>query len=193
MTGNIPNASHKKSKWVLFLPLVVFVALAGIFMLALKSDPSLLPSAKLDKTLPPFRLPGLLNAEEMITHTDIRGPALFNVWATWCPSCQVEHPTLVKLAGFGIPIYGLNYKDVRSAASKYLEIHGNPYIKNVFDEAGDLGLDMGVYGAPETFLIDANGIIRHRHVGVVDEKAWREVIWPLWQAMGGFDPMQGKS
>lgn len=193
MSRDTSITMNKKSKWVLFLPFAVFVALAGVFMVALKNDPSLLPSAKLDTTLPQFQLPSLLNAEEMISQNDIRGPALFNVWATWCPSCQVEHPTLVKLASFGIPIYGLNYKDVRPSASKYLEIHGNPYIKNVFDEVGDLGLDMGVYGAPETFLIDAKGIIRYRHVGVVDEKSWREVLWPIWQAMGGLDPMQGKS
>ena len=103
-------------------------------------------------------------------------------------ACKVEHPVLNELSKNGIRIVGLNYKDVREAAIKYLEFNGNPYQQNIYDESGDLGLDLGVYGAPETFLIDAEGVIRYRHVGVVTPENWRELLWPKWQEMGGKGP-----
>ena len=95
---------------------------------------------------------------------------------------------LNELAKNGIRIVGLNYKDVREAALKYLEYNGNPYQYSIYDEAGDLGLDLGVYGAPETYLVDAEGVIRYRHVGVVTPDNWRELLWPKWQEMGGKGP-----
>ncbi len=117
----------------------------------------------------------------MLTRADIAGQvALVNVWATWCVSCRIEHPYLDTLAQAGIPIYGINYKDEDAAALRWLQELGNPYVATIADREGSLGLDMGVYGAPETYLLDAGGVIRYRHVGVVDEQVWREVLQPLY-------------
>lgn len=178
-----------RTKWLLFsLPLLAFLVLGYFFLRALNSDPSLLPSTRIDQRVPAFVLPTLMDAQAKISEQDVKGPLLLNVWATWCPSCKVEHPVLNELSKNGIRIVGLNYKDVREAAIKYLELNGNPYQQNIYDEAGDLGLDLGVYGAPETFLIDAEGVIRYRHVGVVTPENWRELLWPKWQEMGGKGP-----
>ena len=161
------------------LPLVMFVALTLVFFLAIGSDSSLLPSARLDKPLPEFSLPSLQDENRQVTEAHLRGaPALLNVWATWCPTCRVEHSALNKLAGEGVPIYGLNYKDEREAALKYLANLGDPYRLSIFDEAGDLGLDLGVYGAPETYILDGEGYIRYRHVGEVNNKVWQEILQP---------------
>lgn len=167
------------------LPFFVVVVLGYFFASALDSDPSLLPSARVDQKVPVFELPTLKNGAVTVSQQQLKGPLLLNVWATWCPSCQLEHPVLNELAKGGITIMGLNYKDERAAALKYLEIHGNPYQFNIYDHKGDLGLDLGVYGAPETYLIDSEGVIRYRHVGVVTPQNWRELLWPKWQAMGG--------
>ncbi|MEE2731347.1 MAG: DsbE family thiol:disulfide interchange protein [Pseudomonadota bacterium] len=178
-----------RTKWLVFsLPLVAFLVMGYFFLRALDSDPSLLPSTRVDQKVPPFSLPELADPQQMLSEQTLRGPLLLNVWATWCPSCKVEHPVLNELAKNGIRIVGLNYKDVRAAAIQYLEFNGNPYQQNIYDEAGDLGLDLGVYGAPETFLIDAQGVIRYRHVGVVTPDNWRELLWPKWQEMGGKGP-----
>ncbi|MGB3622842.1 MAG: DsbE family thiol:disulfide interchange protein [Ketobacter sp.] len=167
------------------VPLVLFLLLGYFFARALHSDPSLLPSTRVDHQVPAFNLNTLAEPEQQITEQMIKGPLLLNVWATWCPSCQLEHPMLIQLAENGIRIIGLNYKDERMAAQKYLDIHGNPFEFNIYDTKGDLGLDLGVYGAPETFLIDSDGVIRYRHVGVISPEVWRETLWPKWQAMGG--------
>jgi len=104
---------------------------------------------------------------------------LLNVWGTWCPSCRVEHPDLVRLArDEGVPIYGLNYKDNRDAALQWLDELGNPYELVLFDPQGKLGFDLGVYGAPETYIIDSKGIVRFRHVGVVDNELWETELEP---------------
>ena len=175
----------KPGKLLLFsLPLAVFLGLGYFFLQALDSDPSLLPSTRIDDQVPGFQLPTLADAGRMVSEAELRGPLLLNVWATWCPSCQLEHPVLLELAKNGVPIVGLNYKDVRPAALKYLEIHGDPFQFNIYDEQGDLGLDLGVYGAPETYLIDDQGVIRYRHVGVVTPQNWREQLYPIWQSMG---------
>lgn len=184
-----------KSKWVLMaLPLLLFVGLAIFLAVGLQKDPSLLPSAKVDQPFPAFNIPSLSDPTRLITQADIKGPAFINVWGTWCPSCQVEHPLLVELAKGGISIYGLNYKDDRATATQYLKNMGNPYVDVIFDEKGSLGFDLGVYGAPETFLIDAAGVIRYRHVGDISVEQWRSVLWPKWQALsGGSSPVQEKT
>lgn len=175
-----------KSKWILMaLPLVLFIGL-GVFLAAgLQKDPSLLPSVKVEKPLPPFKLPSLADSARKLTNADIKGPALVNVWGTWCPACMIEHPLLVELAKGGIRLYGLNYKDNRDTALQYLQSKGNPYEAVIFDEKGSLGFDLGVYGAPETFLIDAEGIIKYRHVGEISADQWRSILWPKWQALTG--------
>ncbi len=164
----------------LFLPLILFAVLALFLLRGLDLDPRALPSALIDRPMPAFDLP-LLGAEATMTQADLVGrPSLVNVWATWCVSCRIEHPYLDTLAQAGIPIYGINYKDEDAAALRWLQELGNPYVATIADREGSLGLDMGVYGAPETYLLDAGGVIRYRHVGVVDEQVWREVLQPLY-------------
>ena len=105
--------------------------------------------------------------------------SLFNVGATWCASCRVEHPFLTRLAADGLPIYGINYKDEDEPALRWLAELGDPYRLSIVDAEGSLGLDLGVYGAPETYVVDARGVIRYRHVGVVNERVWREILGPI--------------
>ena len=116
-----------------------------------------------------------------MTVDDLKGEvALVNVWATWCPNCLVEHPELMRIAHEeGVPIYGINYNDDPIKAQRWLERHGNSYRLNIVDQEGKLGIDLGIYGAPETFVIDANGVIQFKHVGVVTPELWRQTLEPL--------------
>jgi len=165
----------------LFLPLIVFVAVAIFLWRGLFIDPSHLPSALIDKPLPSFALPNLQNTEQTLTEKDFIGePFLINVWATWCASCRIEHPFMNKLSEQGVKIIGLNYKDEDAPAQQWLSDFGNPYDTIIADREGKLGLDLGVYGAPETFVVDAKGVIRYKHVGVVDERVWRSKIAPIY-------------
>lgn len=169
----------------LFLPLFIFAVLALVLFRGLSLDPKELPSALIDQPLPPFSLPAL-GSTEILSEADIKGqPALLNVWATWCVSCRVEHPYLHQLAERGVAIYGINYKDDDAAAMRWLAELGDPYRANIADREGTLGLDLGVYGAPETYLVDAQGVIRYRHVGVVDERVWSGILQPIYQELGG--------
>ena len=163
----------------LFLPLVAFLGLGAFLFRGLSLDPTALPSALIDRPLPEFRLENLDSGEEL-ARADVVGEAmLVNVWATWCYSCRVEHPFLLELAGRGVKILGLNYKDESAAAVDWLAELGDPYAVSVADTEGILGLDMGVYGAPETYVVDAEGIVRHRHVGVLDAAVWERDM-ALW-------------
>ena len=169
---------------LLLLPLLAFLAIAVFLYRGLFLDPSELPSALIGKPFPAFSLPSLDDPERTLSEADIKGrPALVNVWATWCPSCRHEHPVLNLLAERGVVIHGVNYKDDNGAALKWLAEYHNPYQLDIRDEQGTLGLDLGVYGAPETFLIDAKGIIRYKHVGIVDASVWREQLAPLYQGL----------
>ena len=165
-----------------FLPLGAFLILVLLLVRGLSLDPTELPSARLGKSVPTFSLP-VLDSAETRSPVDWRGkPALINVWATWCFSCRVEHPYLLQLAEQGVTIYRLNYKDEPAKASQWLVDLGDPYAETIVDQNGAFGLDLGVYGAPETYVIDADGIIRHRHVGVVDEQVWVEQLQPFFEA-----------
>lgn len=170
----------------LFLPLIFVALIAVPFVVVLRDkgyDPQELPSALIDKPMPEFSLPKL-GSEQMLTPASLKGePALLNVWATWCPSCRVEFPYLVKLAQQGIVIYGLDYKDDPTEAQKWIDELGDPFRFNIVDKEGTLGLDLGVYGAPETYLIDAGGVIRAKHVGVVDETVWKQKLQPLYSKL----------
>ena len=170
------------SRFKLFIPLIIFLLVAPFLWRAIGHDPSVLPSALVGKPLPDFSLPSIEDPNKILTKTDLLNgePFLLNVWATWCVSCRVEHPYLVKLAQQGVTIHGLDYKDDRVEAMKLLQRFHDPYQINLFDELGKLVLDLGVYGAPETFLVDADGIIRYRHVGVVNEEVWRTKLAPLF-------------
>ena len=170
----------------LFIPLRVFLLVAAAcFRLELRMtdgsyDPTELPSALVGKTLPDFEMPLLRRAEALRTPLDLQGnPALLNVWATWCRACRIEHDFLLSLSNAGVAVYGLNYKDERAAALQWLEELGDPYRFSLFDVDGKLGLELGVYGAPETFVLDASGTVVYRHIGVLDRKSWERRILPL--------------
>lgn len=176
----------RKTTLLLALPLVGFIALLWFLWQGLGRDPSLLPSALIDQPLPAFAATTLDDPSRTVTPADLKGEtALLNVWATWCPTCQAEHEMLKKLAAQGIAIYGVNYKDEPAKARRWLATLGNPYRFNINDEAGQLGIDLGVYGAPETFLLDKQGVIRHRHVGVLDDSVWQEDFLPRIEMIEG--------
>ena len=175
----------------LFIPLIIFLGLCVFLYMGLfRENKGELPSALIDKPLPAFEMNTVKEPGRRVTEKDMIGEvALINVWGTWCPACRVEHPYLVSLAGQGVPVYGVNYKDDQDEARIWLKTLKDPYRFSVNDELGELGVDLGVYGAPETYLIDAEGIIRYKHVGIVDDRVWENDIEPLYnqfrQAAGG--------
>lgn len=174
---------------VFFIPFLLFIVLAMVFFVQLGrnaegEDPTQLESVLIGKAVPSFRLEDLAKEGQLYDQSLFRGqPVLLNVWATWCPTCYAEHTYLNQLAAAGVKIIGLNYKDDRLKAIDWLNELGNPYMASLFDGSGMLGLDLGVYGAPETFFIDANGIIRHRHVGDVNATNWQQQLGPLYQSL----------
>ncbi len=177
---------------LLFIPLFLFLALAAAFLVQLTrnangDDPTLLESALIGKTVPVFKLESLAEAGKTYDQSVLRDgkPLLLNVWATWCPTCRAEHDYLNRLAATGVRVVGLNYKDDRQKAVNWLNTLGNPYMLSLYDGDGMLGLDLGVYGAPETFLIDGQGIIRYRHAGDLNEKVWQTEVLPLYKKYGG--------
>jgi cytochrome c biogenesis protein CcmG/thiol:disulfide interchange protein DsbE len=163
------------------VPLGIFLVLVAFLYRGLSLDPKLVPSPLVGKPMPSFTLTRLENPNATISDTDIKGKvSLLNIWATWCVSCRAEHEALLTLAKTGkVDIYGLNYKDDRAAAQQWLRQLGNPYVANAFDDTGRVGIDWGVYGAPETFIIDSQGIIRHKHVGPLTVDVINEEILPL--------------
>ena len=158
------------------LPLVVFASLIIVLFSFLSDKDDQLETALIDSSFPDFKLGSLSDESRVLTKQDIiKLPALINVWATWCIACRVEHPFLMKLKEESrLTIYGLNYKDNKLKALDLLERDGDPFEFSIYDFEGRLAIDLGVYGAPETFFIDKNGLIRERHVGVIDEKVWEE-------------------
>lgn len=178
-------------RWLVFiLPLVLFAALALLLLNRNGEDPTLLPSARLGQPVPAFQLASLTEPGRMLDVGVFKGEvSLLNVWATWCVSCLAEHPTLMRLQQDGVRIIGVNYKDEREAAMAYLANHGDPYAEIVADSQGDLGLDLGVYGAPETYLVDRDGRIRYRAVGVIDDRAWLQELKPRYDALKAGQPL----
>lgn len=171
------------------LPLAAFLALAALLYRGLSIDPKLVPSPLIDKPAPEFSLPRLDRPEERVSSADFKGQVtMFNVWATWCTACRSEHHVLTELAKRGVRIFSLDYKDDRADAMRWLQQLGNPYVVTAFDQDGRVGIDWGVYGTPETFIIDKQGIIRHKHIGPITADAVEEEIMPLiqkLQAAGG--------
>lgn len=171
-----------KQRLALFIPLAIFAVLSVFFFRGLSIDPTELPSALIDKPLPEFQLPNLHKPEETIAREDVVGDYLLvNIWATWCAACKVEHPFLVELAEAGMPILGVNWKDNINLAKDELIKTGNPFFANVIDAEGRLAFDLGVYGAPETFLVNPEGMIVYKHVGILDQAIWTEKFLPLMQ------------
>jgi cytochrome c biogenesis protein CcmG/thiol:disulfide interchange protein DsbE len=178
-----------KQRLFLFAPLVIFLILGILFWRGLSLDPTAMPSALLNKALPEFDLPLVAapeNPKGMVraTQSDLVGKvALLNVWATWCVTCKEEHEFLNILKSEGVPIYGINYKDKATAAEKWLLDLHNPYVFSVTDKDGRLGINLGVYGAPETYILDKAGIIRHKHVGDVNETNWNAILKPIYDSL----------
>ncbi|MCR9104076.1 MAG: DsbE family thiol:disulfide interchange protein [Gammaproteobacteria bacterium] len=171
------------SRLKLFVPLFIFAVLALFLFRGLSLDPKEMPSALIGKQVPEFLLPDLVTGENRTREHLLGEVSLINVWATWCPSCLHEHPYLVRLASEGVRIIGLNYKDEDAAALRWLQELGDPYALNIADRQGSLGLDLGVYGAPETYLVDATGVVHYRHAGVVDERVWEQTLRPLYEEL----------
>ena len=169
----------------LFVPLVLFVVLSLFLFKGLERDPAQLPSALVGEAFPVFALPDLLE-ERLLSREDFPSQVvLVNIWATWCFACRIEHPMLNQLAQQGVKIIGLNYKDQTQQAQQWLQERGNPYLFNIVDQQGSLGFDLGVTGAPETYLVDAQGIIRQRRVGVLDQAVWDREFRDLYQQLLG--------
>ncbi|NVK01492.1 MAG: DsbE family thiol:disulfide interchange protein [Oceanospirillaceae bacterium] len=172
-------------KLLLFIPLALFIGMGFFLWKGLYLDPREIPSALVDRPMPAFELPSLTEPERKLSAADLKGEvALVNVWATWCPTCKEEHSFLNQLAQQGITIYGINYKDEPVKATAWLQRYLNPYREVILDQEGRLGLDLGVYGAPETYVIDAQGTIRYRHVGAVDAKVWKSLEEIMQQVQG---------
>jgi cytochrome c biogenesis protein CcmG/thiol:disulfide interchange protein DsbE len=145
------------------------------------------PSPLVGKAVPEFTLPQLKDPNQALSHRDLTGKvSLLNAWATWCVECRREHSTLVGIAREGrIPIYGLNYKDERPEAIEWLRRLGDPYVASAYDPDGRVGIDLGVYGLPETFLVDAEGRIAHKHIGPIDQHIWDTEFAPIVARLEG--------
>lgn len=172
---------------MLFVPLLVAVVVGVVLFSGIGKDPTKLESALVGKPVPEFSLRDLHNPETLLDRDLFQGQVtLLNVWGTWCPACRDEHDDLMWLAEEkNVAIIGLNYKDNREDALVWLDRLGDPYRTTIYDPRGTLGFDLGVYGAPETFVIDAAGVVRYRHVGVVNEKVWEETLLPVVRQAGG--------
>ena len=167
------------------LPLGLFLALVVVLGIGLTRDPREVPSPLINKPAPPFRLPLLHEPEKALSPADLRGEVwLLNVWASWCPACRDEHPVLIELAKLRLaPIYGLNYKDKRDDAIVWLKRFGDPYEASIVDADGKVGIDYGVYGVPETYVIDQRGVIRYKRIGPVTPEIVKQKIVPLVQEL----------
>lgn len=172
-------------KLVLFIPLVLFLVMGVFLYKGLFLNPQKLDSALEGKPVPTFKLQSLESSETFITNEDLKGKvSMLNIWATWCPSCKYEHPFLMRLARKNIlPIYGVNYRDERALALREFMREGDPYTANIYDKDGRLGLDLGVYGAPESYIVDHKGVVRYRYAGPIDQRVWQETLLPMVQQL----------
>ena len=163
------------------VPLLIFIVLVVFLGIGLTLDPREIPSPLINKPMPVFSLTQLKESDKTLSSTDfLNEVSLFNVWASWCVACRSEHPVLLDLSRTGVVnIYGLNYKDKREEALRWLDYYGDPYTKNVYDLNGKLGIDFGVYGVPETFIIDHEGIIRYKHIGPITEDILKNKLLPI--------------
>lgn len=167
--------------------IVAFVIMLGIFVVGLDRDPTKLPSPLIDKPAPEYELPRVKDPLSTVGSADYAGQmVLVNIWATWCVGCRAEHDYLLQLAARSeIPIYGINWRDERDAALSWLLQLGDPYVASAYDEDGRVGIDWGVYGAPETFLISAGGSVIYKHVGPMNEATWQREFMPRIAAQSG--------
>jgi len=165
---------------IALLPVGLFVLVLVGFMAGLKRDPAVLPSMLIGKPLPAFALPPLQADAPGLASADLAGqPVLLNVFASWCGPCKEEHPTLLRLKAEGVPIAGLDWKEEAADGARWLEANGDPYVVAGSDRTGRAGIDLGVSGVPETFVIDRRGRVRYRQVGAITQQVWTQTIAPL--------------
>ncbi len=170
---------------IYLLPAALFALLIAAFVAGLGRDPGKLPSMLIDKPLPAFALPPVRPGEAGLRSADLRGgPRLLNVFASWCVSCRVEHPVLLALKARGVPIEGLDWKDEAADGAKYLADNGDPYGTVGNDRSGRVGIDLGVAGVPETFVVDGQGVVRYKQVGPIAPEDWVRTIEPLMTRLG---------
>ena len=171
----------------LYWTIGVFVALLALLAVGLKLNPREVPSPLIGKPAPAFELPLLAKPEQRFSEKTLLGkPWVLNVWASWCPPCLAEHPVVSQMSRSGLaPVVGLNYKDTREEALPWLERNGNPFQVVVFDPNGRIGIDYGVYGVPETYVIDRAGIIRYKHIGPLTPEVVQERIEPMLKELAG--------
>lgn len=163
------------------IPLILFLILVVFLAIGLSRDPRELPSPLINKPAPAFNIPQLLEPNQLFSPANMKGQVwVLNVWASWCVACREEHPVLVELAKSRVaPVIGLDYKDRREDALAMLSKQGNPYVLSAFDSDGRVGIDYGVYGVPETYVIDQSGIIRFKHIGPITVDVLNQKIYPL--------------
>ncbi|MGB5737317.1 MAG: DsbE family thiol:disulfide interchange protein [Thiohalocapsa sp.] len=175
------SPSSSRRVLVALVPLALFVALVALLVFGLGNDPRKVPSPLIGKPVPVFELPELTDPGRTVSDADLKGKiSLVNVWASWCSSCRAEHQALMALSEIpDFQIVGLNWKDEAANATQVLSLTGNPYDMNGYDPDNTVGIDWGVYGAPETFVVDKQGIIRYKHIGPIDRTVWEETLQPL--------------
>lgn len=171
-------------KRLLFLvPVAAFFAVIAAFVVGLRHDPSHITSAMINRPLPQFVLPAVRD-NQGLTSADFKGePMLLNVFASWCAACRLEHGLLLRLKDQGIVIHGLDWKDEAADGARYLATDGDPYIKAGNDKSGRTGIDLGVAGVPETFVVDAKGRVRYKIVGPIETRDWENTLKPLLQRL----------
>ena len=168
---------------VFILPVIAFVALVGFFAIGLTKDPKELPSQLIDRPLPAFDLPGIeavAGGGPGFANTTLTGePALLNVFASWCPACPQEHPVLTRISREGVPVYGIAWKDKPEKTRGWIARFGNPYRVIAADESGRTAIDLGITGAPESFIVDARGRVRYKVIGPISNEKWDKELKPL--------------
>ncbi|MCZ6717092.1 MAG: DsbE family thiol:disulfide interchange protein [Gammaproteobacteria bacterium] len=171
-------------------PIIILAILVGVFFVGLHNDPSIVPSPLIGKPAPVYELPLLLRPGETLGTEKLLGQVyLLNIWGTWCPACLTEHDALLEIQRQNIvPIYGFNWKDDPHLARQWLAQLGNPYVASMVDTEGRVGIDWGVYGAPETFLVDQNGTIIHKLIAAMTMEIWHEDFLPLIQQLNAAQP-----
>ena len=176
--NNEQNAARLKLVWL--IPITIFLILAIFLGIGLTRDPRHVPSPLIDKPVPVFDLPAVQGRELGLSSSNLTGEvSVVNIFASWCVACRQEHPLLMELSRTGlIPIHGLNYKDEQPDAAAWLDQFGDPYTRTGADSNGRVGIDWGVYGVPETFIIGADGRIAYKHVGPIDEQVWKDKMLP---------------
>ncbi|HBG93946.1 MAG TPA: DsbE family thiol:disulfide interchange protein [Chromatiaceae bacterium] len=175
------STPHSRRIIIALVPLILFAALVALLIFGLQTDPRKVPSPLVGKPVPQFTLPELTDPGRNVSDADLKGKiSLVNVWASWCSSCRAEHQALMALSDIpDFQIVGLNWKDDVTNAMQVLRLTGNPYDMNGYDPDNEVGIDWGVYGAPETFVVDKNGMIRYKHIGPIDRTVWEKTLQPL--------------